>query len=235
MNSIFVPKEFAIPGGVSITGEYLKGLSERHQFTLGRRYALGLEGVGRAYGVLETVSDSVAQFSIAEAAEKLARARYSLVVGISRPQTVKKVMHVAASFGVCELVFIRSERAEKSYFQSAVLLPNAIRDELILGVEQGWDHELPAVRVEERFKPFVQDELSKRAHQKVIFSTRTVQAVVDTDYAAPVTIAVGPEAGWSDYEEQLFNAVGFTPISLGQRMLRVEVALAVGIGRLLGP
>jgi 16S rRNA (uracil1498-N3)-methyltransferase len=39
-----------------------------------------------------------------------------------------------------------------------------------------------------------------------------------------VTLAVGPEAGFSDVEEQLLQHAGFVPVHLGPRVLRTETA-----------
>lgn len=44
------------------------------------------------------------------------------------------------------------------------------------------------------------------------------------DRAAPVTIAVGPEGGWTDEEVQLASANGWRCVDLGPRVLRVETA-----------
>jgi RsmE family RNA methyltransferase len=233
MNSIFVAVQFQSGERVIINGDYLAALRERHKLDLGRTYALGLEGRGRALAELTVLTDHEATFQICGPVEPLQREPIKLIVGIARPQTVKKVLHVASSFGVTELVFIRSERAEKSYFQSAVLLPQHLRDEVILGVEQGWDHELPQVTVLDRFRPFVEDELTKQTGRKIILSTRTAIADQPTGpIKEQLTLAVGPEAGWNEFEEELLIKAGFSPLSLGKRMLRVEVALAVGLGRL---
>ena len=40
----------------------------------------------------------------------------------------------------------------------------------------------------------------------------------------PVTAVVGPEGGFSEEEAKLLEAMGFTPVSLGNRILRAETA-----------
>lgn len=234
MNSIFIPQLFRIAGEeLIVTGEELTAIKERQRLELGRRYSLGLEGRGRYSGELFELTSDRACFRGLQHVSTLERRPLKLVVGIARPQTVKKVLHVAASYGVPEVLFIRSERAEKSYFQSAGLLPSAIRSELVLGVEQGWDYELPVVRVVERFKAIVQDELAATQDQKVLLSTRNATSQPRFDSTKPMILAVGPEAGWSEFEEEFLIASGFVPQSLGPRALRVEVALAVGLGYLV--
>lgn len=47
-----------------------------------------------------------------------------------------------------------------------------------------------------------------------------------------VTIAAGPEAGFSDKEEQLLARTGFVPVRLGRRILRTETAALAALAAL---
>ena len=47
-----------------------------------------------------------------------------------------------------------------------------------------------------------------------------------------VTLAVGPEAGFSAAEEQLLRRAGFVPVRLGQRILRTETAALAALAAL---
>ncbi len=47
-----------------------------------------------------------------------------------------------------------------------------------------------------------------------------------------VTIAAGPEAGFSDEEERLLQRAGFVPVRLGQRILRTETAALAALAAL---
>ena len=49
----------------------------------------------------------------------------------------------------------------------------------------------------------------------------------------PTTLAIGPEGGWIEREVETFVARGFTPVSLGAPILRVEAAVASALGQLL--
>jgi 16S rRNA (uracil1498-N3)-methyltransferase len=47
-----------------------------------------------------------------------------------------------------------------------------------------------------------------------------------------VTIAAGPEAGFSEEEERLLQGAGFVPVRLGQRTLRTETAALAALAAL---
>lgn len=49
----------------------------------------------------------------------------------------------------------------------------------------------------------------------------------------PVTFYIGPEGGWSEAEEKLFEEYRVTPLNLGPRILRAETAAIVGAYTLL--
>ena len=46
----------------------------------------------------------------------------------------------------------------------------------------------------------------------------------------PQQLALGPEGGFIPYEVESFRQRGFTPVSLGDRILSVEVALTAALG-----
>jgi RsmE family RNA methyltransferase len=45
-------------------------------------------------------------------------------------------------------------------------------------------------------------------------------------------LAIGPEGGWIARELETFVARGFSPVSLGAAILRVETAVAAALGQL---
>lgn len=86
----------------------------------------------------------------------------------------------------------------------------------------------PAVTVEPLFKPFVEDRLPA-------FTTGATRLVAHPGADRPlaslrlapderVVLAVGPEGGWIPFEVDALRTAGFTPVSMGERTLRVETA-----------
>jgi 16S rRNA (uracil1498-N3)-methyltransferase len=45
----------------------------------------------------------------------------------------------------------------------------------------------------------------------------------------PIAIWIGPEAGWTDEEEQMAKATGIRGLQLGPRILRTETTAAVAL------
>jgi RsmE family RNA methyltransferase len=58
---------------------------------------------------------------------------------------------------------------------------------------------------------------------------------LDESVDGAVTLAIGPEGGWVEAELASLENVGFSPVSLGPRILRVETAVAALLSRLFRP
>jgi RsmE family RNA methyltransferase len=158
------------------------------------------------------------------------RARLDLVLAIPRPKALKRVIPAIASLGVDRVMLVNAARVEKSYFDSKVLA-QAFLDELVdLGLEQAMDTVAPTIEVRERFKPFVEDELASwsAATVRLVPHPTAAQALAPT--RERVVLAIGPDGGWVPYEVELLTANGFTPVTIGPRVLRVEVAVPALIG-----
>jgi 16S rRNA (uracil1498-N3)-methyltransferase len=174
------------------------------------------------------------------------RAPISLVVGVCRPQTIKKVVQAAVMFGVSSLHFVRSELGDKSYLQSRSLDPAELEEETIKALEQVWDSCAPEIVVHRTFSYFMEhkvsgiaDLLARESAEKYL--ARFVahpggRALGCADAPrlkdAPAIVAIGPERGWSDGEIESFRNAGFEVLGLGERVVRVELALVFLLGRL---
>ncbi len=157
----------------------------------------------------------------------------TLLLGLPRPKMLKRLLQSCASLGVKRVFLINSYRVEKSYWQTPWLTEEAIREQLLLGLEQACDTQMPQVILAKRFKPFVEDLLPAIAADthKLVAHPYT-QVPCPAQWQKPTTLAVGPEGGFIAYEVDLLTQQGFEPVHLGSRILRVETAVPYLIGRL---
>ncbi|MBN2063554.1 MAG: 16S rRNA (uracil(1498)-N(3))-methyltransferase [Sedimentisphaerales bacterium] len=161
-----------------------------------------------------------------------------VICALPRPQTLKKVLHSAAAMGVSNLYFIRSNRVEKSYFHSPMLQQENYQRFLIEGLSQGKSTLMPQVSFHQRFREFFEDYLPGERHnasaKKILFSTLGINNLLHCGLTAndDLILALGPEGGWVDFEEQLMVSSGFFPVKLGPWILRVENALVAALAQL---
>jgi RsmE family RNA methyltransferase len=158
----------------------------------------------------------------------------TLVLALPRPPVLGRVLSAAASFGVKRIVLLHTRRVEKTYWQASALAPEAMRERLVLGLEQARDTVLPELWLRQRLRPFVEDELPDLlGGARGVFAHPGQRARGDVAIATPAVVAVGPEGGFLDHEVDLLSRAGMEPVSLGPRVLRVETAVAALLGRLV--
>ena len=152
-----------------------------------------------------------------------------LVAALPRPQTLDKVIHAAVTMGVEAVWFIHTRKVEKSYWQSSRLADDAIREEVILALEQCADTVMPEITFHRRFRMFFEDELDgivPEGSVRLFGSPSSVEPVpIGLAEREKVVLAVGPEGGFNDFEEQKLRERGFSGVTLGRRILRSEFAV----------
>ncbi|MGY2288807.1 16S rRNA (uracil(1498)-N(3))-methyltransferase [Pseudomonas sp. SDO528_S397] len=157
----------------------------------------------------------------------------TLLLALPRPKMLRRVLQTVAAMGVPKVILLNSYRVEKSFWQTPFLQPGAIREQLILGLEQARDTVLPEIIIEKRFKPFVEDRLPALAHGTLgLIGHPGDYPACPRGLDEPVTLAIGPEGGWIPYEVDLLTNAGLQPVQLGVRILRVETAVTALLARL---
>lgn len=174
------------------------------------------------------------------------RPSVDLVLAVPRPKVLKRVLSSLASLGVDRIALVNTSRVERSYFDAKALAPDVIREHLFLGLEQARDTRLPKVVVRTRFRPFVEDELDEffgpgdrlvlhpGAHGGAARPGTGPRGIETARGGRRLLLAVGPEGGFVPFELDLLMARGFVPLTLGPRILRVEVVLPYVLGFVAG-
>jgi RsmE family RNA methyltransferase len=225
--------DFIASDRVVLRDRRLKHMQEVHRSEVGDSLRVGRVGGLLGNAGLLRLEPREAELSVVFDREPPAKLPLTLILALPRPKMLRRVFQTVATMGVPKVILVNSYRVEKSFWQTPFLEPAAIREQLILGLEQARDSVLPEIVIEKRFKPFVEDRLP---------------AIVDGtlglvghpgDFPAcpraveqPVTLAIGPEGGWIPYEIDLLRASGMNPVQLGERILRVETAVTALLARL---
>lgn len=194
--------------------------------------------VGRVDGLLGSaqllrLEAREAELSVSFEHAPPAKLPLTLILALPRPKMLRRVFQTVATMGVPKVILINSYRVEKSFWQTPFLEPAAIREQLILGLEQARDSVLPEIVIEKRFKPFVEDRLPAIADGTLGLVGHPGEfPACPRAVEQPVTLAIGPEGGWIPYEVDLLRGAGLNPVQLGSRILRVETAVTALLARL---
>jgi 16S rRNA (uracil1498-N3)-methyltransferase len=147
----------------------------------------------------------------------------TLIVGLPRPQTSRKILVEATALGVAAMHFVRTERGDAGYPRSKLWITEEWRRHLVDGAAQAFSTRLPLL-TSGRLLSDVLDELPPDACRLALDNYEPTSALSGIAIEAPVTLALGPERGWSSKERDLLRQAGFELVHLGERVLRVETA-----------
>ena len=155
-----------------------------------------------------------------------------LLMGLSRPQTCRKVLGQATAMGVEELHFFGAEKGEPSYVSSTLWTSGEWREKIRNGVEQAFASHLPRCEIHENLT-LALNELKNQCDVRVALdnyeSTTNLTSSFSNDNKK-ICLAVGPERGWSAKERDQLRDNQFELCDLGSRVLRVETAVVAAIG-----
>jgi len=211
----------------------LEHITHIHQIKLGDSLKVGLVNGKIGTGNVVLLNPTEIHLEVALTQPPPKPLPVTLVLALPRPKMLKRTLQTLATLGVKKIYLVNSYRVEKSYWQTPLLDEDAIREHLLIGLEQGCDTQLPQVHLIKRFKPFVEDDL-----HGIVGESRALVAHPYTDLLCPaqidyaITLAIGPEGGFIPYEIDLLQKCGFTAVNLGERIMRVETVVPYLLGRL---
>jgi RsmE family RNA methyltransferase len=200
----------------------------------GERLKVGLLNGKLGTAEVLAVDESAIELSVCLDRSPPAAPAATVILALPRPKVLRRTVQGLAAFGIKSIVLLNSWRVDKSYWQSPLLQPEALREQLLLGLEQGRDTVLPTISLEARFKPFVEDRLPQLvAGSRGLIAQPGAASPCPATLDGALTLAIGPEGGFTSYEVDKFSGAGLNPVHLGARPLRVETAVFALLGRLL--
>lgn len=225
--------DFVAADRALLSGRRLKHLHEVHRAAVGDSLRVGrLDGL-MGTGQLLRLDAEQAELSIELDQSAPGKLPITLLLALPRPKMLRRVLQTISAMGVPRVVLLNSYRVEKSFWQTPFLDPAAIREQLILGLEQARDTVLPEIIIEKRFKPFVEDRLPALAAGSLgLIGHPGAYPACPRAVDRAVTLAIGPEGGWIPYEVEKLQEAGLQPVQLGERILRVETAVTALLARL---
>lgn len=158
----------------------------------------------------------------------------TLIIGLCRIKVFGRVLETATAMGVKVFHVINTQRTEPAYWTSRSTDPDFIQARLVAGLEQAVDTVMPEVHVWKDTEAFFKTELPRVADGAVNLVAHPSPTAQECPMAmrSPCNLAIGPEGGFVDSEIERLSELSFQPLSLGPRILPVETAVHVLLGKL---
>jgi 16S rRNA (uracil1498-N3)-methyltransferase len=171
--------------------------------------------------------------------EPPAKSNITLIVGVARPQTIKKVIQLAISYGVSKVEFLRMDKTIPSYCDSKIWIADSIENEIWESLEQVGDSIAVNITLNKDAHYFARAKFAEHIlnFDKVIACdsewTNSIVSFLDSSDQSNnehIAIILGPEAGFSDRERQwLSSSAKILKSGLGKRIFRLEHAVGCAL------
>lgn len=155
-----------------------------------------------------------------------------LVVGLSRPQTMRKILNEATTLGVRSIRFVATKRGEPSYAESKLWSTGEWRRHVMAGVAQAFTTRVPEVTWGMSLEVALGEVASRDGTRLCLDNYEGVMRLGEFRGGArtlPVALAVGSERGWTAKERDLFRARDWTLVGMGERVMRTETAVVAAV------
>ena len=234
MNLILLfESDFSAADTAIISDRRFHHIRQIHQPEPGQQLKVGLLNGEIGTGIVINLSEHQITLSVSLNRSPPPALPVTMLLAMPRPKMLKRTLQTITSMGVKQLYLINSYKVDKSYSSTPVLQEKTLTEQLLLGLEQAGDTQLPEVHLRKRFKPFVEDELPAIAHNTRALVAHPYNATPCPDAEqTQTTLAIGPEGGFIPYEVEKLQETGFQSIHIGERILRVENAVPVLLARI---
>lgn len=200
--------------------------------TVGKPLKVGVVNGGQGVGIVSDIQGKVVTLRCeVDVDEAPMPSPIDLILAVPRPKVVKRLLGVIATLGVRRIMLAQAQKVEKCYFDSHIMEPSFFPSALIDGLQQARDTFMPIVTVHRHLPSFIEKQLPELCPEP---STLRVIAhpgkgpylseCIAQHKPSRVTLAVGPEGGWTDEELEYLEKNGFQLVQLGPRILKTEMA-----------
>jgi 16S rRNA (uracil1498-N3)-methyltransferase len=205
----------------AITGQNARHLAQVLRAKVGQTFELAHAGQLRL-GTVAHVEDERVTFSLGEAIDTVAAHRQiTILLAVFKFDRFEWAIEKVTELGVARIVPAIAQRtdahlakaAEKRVERWRRLAHEASQQSRRIG-EPLIDHPRP-----------LKNAILDVPGQRVLLSeNQDSVAMADLNFASAVTLAIGPEGGWTSAEEEAFAKAGWESASLGSTVLRAETA-----------
>lgn len=225
---LFQPQETARP--LPLADPRAQHLVDVLQRRPGETFDAGLINGPRGKGTVVAITATEVQLRFVWGAEPPPLDPITLILGLPRPQTARKILREATALGVAALHFVLTDKGDAAYADSTLWHSGEWEKHLLSGAEQAFCTRLPVVTHGRTLAETIA-ALPASAGRIALdnYESPAPLSSVPVLPAADVIMALGPERGWAAADRALLRAGGFTFAHLGDRVLRVETATVAAL------
>jgi len=211
---------------------YLLGPNAAHLFRVlrvkvGQTFDVVAEGVPRFAEVVSASHDQV-EFRLGAVVANESLPQISVYLSIFKFDRLEWALEKLTELGVSEIIPVIAQRTEKHLAKAASARVERWRKIAHESAQQARRVVPPQISDPIPLKKAIAEAQGSRVVLSELESTVLLKSAL-SGCQPPLLLAFGPEGGWSEEENQLFESAGWQSASLGKTILRAETAAIAAV------
>jgi len=212
----------------ALVGEHAEHLVRVLRAKVGQEFDIIALGIAR-HGTITSVEDNRVEFELGEDIPSLLTANLSILISIFKFDRMEWAIEKCTELGVTRIVPIIAQRTEVHLASAAIKRVERWQRIARQASEQSRRTSVPEISAPVKLKEAIASANGARIVLSELEQEHRLADVLTADMATPVTLAFGPEGGWTEPELKLFNEAGWKSASLGKTILRAETAIIAAV------
>jgi len=175
-------------------------------------------------GRISSISPERVEFELGELVSTHAAAQVTLAMSIFKFVRMEWAIEKCTELGAARIIPVIARRTEPHLVAAAAKRVERWRRIAREAVEQSRQVSPPEISPPTKLQNAVALSASTRIVLSEIEEQTTLKQALQSHKTGDIVLAFGPEGGWTDEELKIFQHAGWTSVSLGNTILRVETA-----------
>jgi 16S rRNA (uracil1498-N3)-methyltransferase len=188
-------------------------------------------------GSIVEISDLIIEFALGEELDADPALPVTLLLAVFKFDRLEWAIEKVTELGVERIIPVVARRTEKHLAQAAASRVERWRRIAREAAQQSRRSDTIEILDPMQMNDALREQpdetrllLSESERTTTLRDVLTRQEIhLAADGSARIRLAIGPEGGWTPEEETLFTTAGWTPVSLGPRILRAETAAIAAV------
>jgi 16S rRNA (uracil1498-N3)-methyltransferase len=210
-----------------LIGTHAQHLARVLRARIGQEFDIATpDGVRR--GTILNITDDRVEFELGESVGHADQQEITLLLAIFKFDRMEWAIEKCTELGITKILPVVARRTDSHLASAAERRVERWKRIVTQAAEQSRRAQPPDIALPMKLKDALSADRTAAASLRIVLAENeeqlTLVDAVGSSNAEALTLAVGPEGGWTDEELKIFRDAGWLSASLGQTILRAETA-----------
>ena len=212
----------------ALVGEHAEHLGRVLRAKVGQEFDIITLGIVR-HGHITAIEDSRVEFELGADIPTLAAQKITLLMSIFKFDRMEWAIEKCTELGVAQIVPVIAQRTEVHLATAAIKRVERWQRIARQASEQSRRAAVPEISPPTKLRDAIQSIEGNRIVLSELEQSSRLRDLLPEDPSADVTLASGPEGGWTEPELTFFREAEWKSATLGNTILRAETAIIAAV------